>query len=78
MFTFLMSTQNTPPESYPQTMYKNTLAIVNCQIQQAQSPTPAEVISTEAASVDHAILLDNLTTEVALGNFEIGTTDQNI
>jgi len=34
-YTFLMNTWNTLPESYPQRVYKNTLATVKRQIQQA-------------------------------------------
>ena len=59
-------------------MYKNTLATVKRQIQQAENPTPAMVISVEAARVDNAILLDYLTCEVALEEPEIGCTDPNI
>jgi len=59
-------------------VYNNTLAIVKRQIQQAENPTPAMVISTEAASVDNAILLDYLISEVALEEPEIGCTDPNI
>jgi hypothetical protein len=51
---------------------------VKHQIQQAENPTPAMVISTEAARVDNAILLDCLTSEVALEEPEIGSTDPNI
>jgi len=39
---------------------------------------PAEVISVEAAHVDNAILLEYLTSEVALEEPEIGRTDPNI
>jgi len=74
----LMNTWNTPPESYQQRVYNNTLATVKHQIQQAENPTPAMVISVEAARVDNAILLDNLTSEVGLEEPEIGSTDQNI
>jgi len=73
-----MNTWNTLPESYQQRVYKNTLATVKRQIQQAENPTPAEVISVEAARVDNAILLDYLTSEVALEEPEIGSTDPNI
>jgi len=59
-------------------VYKNTLATVEGQIQQAENPTPAEVISMEAARVDNAILLDYLTSEVALEEPDIGCTDPNI
>jgi len=54
-YTFLMNTWNTLPESYQQRVYKNTLAIVKRQIQQAENPTPAVVISVEAARVDNTI-----------------------
>src|SRR3981189_1069755 len=77
-YTFLMNTWNTLPESYQQRVYNNTLATVKCQIQQAENPTPAVVISVEAARVDNAILLDYLTYEVALEEPEIGSTDSNI
>jgi len=78
MYTFLMNTWNTLPESYQQKVYNNTLATVKSQIQQAENPTPAVVISVEAARVDNAILLDYLTSEVALEEPEIGSTDSNI
>jgi len=77
-YTFLMNTWNTLPESYQQRLYTNTLATVKRQIQQPENPTPAAVISTEAARVDNAILLDYVTPEVALGEPEIGSTDLNI
>jgi hypothetical protein len=77
-YTFLMNTWNTLPESYQQRVYNSTLATVKRQIQQAENPTPAVVISTEAASVDNAILLDYLTSEVALEEPGIGSTDPDI
>jgi len=40
-YTFLINTWNTLPESYQQWVYKNTLATVKHQIQQAENPTPA-------------------------------------
>jgi len=43
-----------------------------------ENPTPAKVISTEAVCVDNAILLDYLTSEVALEEPEIGSTDAYI
>ena len=52
MDTFLINIWNTLPESYQQRVYKNTLATVKCQIQHAENPIPAEVISTEEARVD--------------------------
>jgi len=77
-YTFMMNTWNTLPESYQQRGYNNTLATVKRQIQQAENPTPAVVISMEAAPVDNAILLDYLTSEVALEEPEIASTDPNI
>ena len=56
-------------------MYNNTLATVKRQIQQAQNPTPAVVISVEAAGVNNAILLNNMTSEVVLEESVIGSTD---
>ena len=58
MYTFLMNTWNTLLENNQQRVYKNTLATVKRRIQHAENPTPAEVISVEAARVDNAILLD--------------------
>jgi hypothetical protein len=77
-YTFLMNTWITLPESYQQRVYNNTVATVKHQIQQAKNPTPAVVIRVEAAHVDNAIHLDCLTSEVALEEPEIGSTDPNI
>jgi hypothetical protein len=77
-YPFLMNTSNTLPESYHQRAYQNPLATVKRQIQQAENPTPPTVISTEAARVDNCFLLDYLTSEVALAELQIGSTDQNI
>jgi len=77
-YAFLMNTWNTLPESYQQRVYNNTHATVKRQIQQAENPTPAVVISVEAARVDNAILLEYLTSEVAPEEPEIGSTDPNI
>jgi len=77
-YTFSMNNCNSLPESYQRRVYKYTLATVQRQIQQAENPTPAAVISTEAARVDNAILLDYLTSEVELEEPEIGSTDPNI
>jgi hypothetical protein len=77
-YTFIMNTWNTLPESYQQRVYTNTLATVKRQIQQAEDPTPAVVISMEAARVDNAILLDYLTSEMALEEPEIRSTDSKI
>jgi hypothetical protein len=73
-----MNTWNTLPESYQQRVYNITFATVQRQIQQAENPTPAVVISMEAAHVDNAILLDYLNSEVALEEPEIGSIDSNI
>jgi len=78
MYTFLINTWNTLPESYQQKVYKITLATFKREIQQAQNATPAVVISMEAAHVDNAIRLDHLTSEVALDQPKIGSTDRHI
>ena len=78
MYTFLMNTWNTLPESYQQRVYNNTLATVKHQIPQAENPMPAVVISVEAMRVDNAFLLDLLTSEVAILEPEIGSTDPTI
>jgi hypothetical protein len=77
-YTILMNTWNTLLESYQQRVYNNTLATVKRQIQQAENPTPAVVISVEAARLDNAILLDYLASKVALEEPEIASTDPNI
>jgi hypothetical protein len=59
-------------------VYNNTLPTVKRQIQQAENPTPTMVISVEAARVDNAIHLDYVTSEGALAEPEIGSTDLNI
>jgi len=61
-----MKTWNTLPESYQQRVYKNSLATVQLQIQQAENLMPAMVISVEAAHVDNDISLVYLTSEVPL------------
>jgi hypothetical protein len=73
-----MNTLNTIPESFQLRVYNNTLATVKCQIKQAENPTPAVVISVEAAHVDNGILIEYLASEVALEEPEIGSTDQTI
>jgi hypothetical protein len=78
MYRFLMNTWNTLPESYHQREYKTPLAIVKLRIQQAENPTPAVVISGEAACVTNAILLHYLTSEVALEELEFTSTDPHI
>jgi len=78
MYMFLMNTWNTLLESYQQRVYNNTLATVKRQIQQAENPTPAVVVSVEAACIGNAILLDYLASDVELEEPEIVSTDQNI
>jgi hypothetical protein len=78
MYTFLMNTWNTLPESYQQRVYNYTIPTVKRHIQQAGNPTPAVVISVEAACVDNAILVDYFASEVALEEPEIGSTDPSI
>jgi hypothetical protein len=73
-----MNTLNTLPESYQKRVYNITLATVKHQIQQAENPTTAVVIRVEAARVVNAIVLDYLTSEVAIEEPEIGSTDPNI
>jgi hypothetical protein len=57
MYTFLMNTRNTLPESYQQRVIKNSLATVTHQNQQVENATHGMVISMDEASVDNAILL---------------------
>jgi hypothetical protein len=78
LYTFLKNTWNTLPESYQQRVYKNTLAIVKHQIQQAENPMPGEVFSTEAEPVKNAIHLDYVTAEVVFEDPEIRSNDPNI
>jgi hypothetical protein len=59
-------------------VYKNTFARVKRQIRQVENLTPAVVMSVEAAPVDNAILLDYLTSKVAVEEPEIRRTDPHI
>jgi hypothetical protein len=77
-YAFLINTWSTLQQSYQQRVYNNTLATVKRQIQQEENPTPAMVISVQAARVDNAILPDYFTSDVALEEPEIGSTDPNI
>jgi hypothetical protein len=77
-YTFLMNTWNTLPETIQPRVYNNTLATVKRQIRQVENSKPTEVISTDAASVDNGILHDYWTSEEALEESEIGSTDPNI
>jgi hypothetical protein len=74
----LVNTWNTLPESYEQKVYYTTLHTVKRQIQQAEYPTPAVVISLEALRVNNGILLDYLASEVALEGSAIGRTYPHI
>jgi hypothetical protein len=74
-YTFLMNPWNSVLESYQHRVYKNTLGTVKHQIQQAENPTPAVVISADAAPVGNGIHLDDLTSGVAHEEPEIGSTD---
>jgi len=73
-----MNTSNRLPESYQHGVYKNTPDTVKHQIQQAENPTPAKVTSTEALRIVNVILLDYLTSEMALKEPRIGRTEPNI
>ena len=64
--------------SYQQRVYKTTLATVKCPIQLVENPTPAVVISVEAARIHNAIVLDYFISEVALEEPEITSTDPNL
>jgi hypothetical protein len=77
-YTFLMNTWNTLLESYQQRVYNNTLATVKRQVQQAENPTPAVVISVEEAHAENAIVREYLASEVALEDPVIGSTDPNL
>jgi hypothetical protein len=77
-YTFFMNTWNTLPESHQQRVYNKTRATVKRQIQQEENPTPAVVISVEAARVDNAIFVDYFASVVALEEPEVGSTDPNV
>jgi hypothetical protein len=74
-YTVWLNTWNTLPVRYQQRVYTNNLSTVKCQIQLAENPTPAVVITVEAGHIDNAIRLDNLTSQVALEAPDIGSTD---
>jgi hypothetical protein len=77
-YTFLINTSTTLPDSYQLWVYKNTSAAVKRQIQQAETPTPAVVISVTVVHVANAILLDDLSSELALVQLEIRKTHPHI
>jgi hypothetical protein len=64
-FTFLMNTVNTLPDSFQQTVYKNTLAQVKHRSHRAENPMPAVVLRVDAVRVGNAVVGDYLTSEVA-------------
>jgi len=70
-----MNMWNTLQECYQQSLYQTTLCTVKCQIQHAENPIPAAEITVEAARVDNAILIDNLSSEAALEQPEIRYTN---
>jgi len=73
-----MNARNTLPESYYQRVYKNILAPVKRQMQQAEIPTLAVFIHTEATSVNHSIRVVYWTTELALEEPQFGSSHPNI
>jgi hypothetical protein len=73
-----MNSWNTLPESYHERVYINTLGTVKLQIQQVENPTASAVNSTGQAHVGNAILLEYSTSELALEQAEITSTDLNI
>jgi hypothetical protein len=77
-YACVMNTGNTLPKSYQLMGYKNTLPTVKRQIRLAENPTPAVANMMEAARVDTTILLDYLTSKVALEEPEIGRNHPNI
>jgi hypothetical protein len=73
-----MNTWNTLPESYQPRVYSKVLTTVKQQIDEAENPAPAVVISVESARVDNTILLDYWASDVSLEEPEIGSTEQNL
>jgi len=57
-YSFLKTTWNTLPEIYQQGEYTNTLAIVECPIEQVENPIPTALIILKAESTDNAIVHD--------------------
>jgi len=78
MYTFLNNTWNTLPESYQQRVDKHTPATVKRQIQHGENPMPDMVISMQTACVDNTIILNYLSSEVALEKYNIGSTEHTI
>jgi hypothetical protein len=59
-------------------VYRNSLATVKHQIQQAENPKQAVVISEEAARCDNTTLLKYVTSVVAHEKPEISSPDKSI
>jgi hypothetical protein len=77
-YTLLMNSGNTLWESYQQRVYNDTVSAVHHQIELTENKIPAEVIRTEAVHIDNAILLDYLTSNVALEEAMIESSDPYI
>jgi hypothetical protein len=78
MDTFVINTWTKLPEIYQRRVTINTLPTVKRQIQYVENRRPAAVISMEVAGVDNTILLDYLTSKVALEEPQIGSLDPNV
>jgi len=74
-YTILMNTWNTQPESCQPRVYTSTTAIFKRQIRQAENSTPAVINRMDAGCIDNGILLNYLTSEVALEDLVIGSTN---
>jgi hypothetical protein len=70
-----MNTWNTQLESCQLRVYQNTPATFQRQIRQGENPTAAVIFCMDAGCVGNAILLNNLTSEVALDDPVIRTTN---
>jgi hypothetical protein len=65
-------------ESYQQRLNSNSLATVERMSQHADNPALPMVISLQVACVNNAILLDNLTSQMAIEETEIRRSNRNI
>jgi hypothetical protein len=77
-YTLLMNSGNTLWESYQQRVYNDTVSAVQHQIELTENKIPAEVIRTKAVHIDNAILPDYLTSNVALEEAKIESSDPYI
>jgi hypothetical protein len=59
-------------------VYNNAIATEQHPIQMSENPTPAAVISVDAAHIGNAILREYLPSKEVLEDPEIGRTDPNI